>query len=130
MNKLRYLIMFCLVGSMSFSPFGIAGEDQNKNAVNKIAEIMYRLKHFPSPQGRSDLKAIINAPTSTENERIIAAAMMNMQHEVLPNDALLLKKISANNSSSKHERELAELLLNFNHRPTKQDKSQLKEMMK
>lgn len=130
MNVLRHFMMSGLVVSLFFSSWCVADDGHDKAAINKMAEIMYRLKHFPSPQGKAELKMIINASNSSENERIIATAMLNMEHQVAPNDILLLKKISNNKAATEYERELAEILINFSHRPTKQDKNKLKEMMK
>ena len=130
MNVLRHFIMSGFVVSLFFSSWCVADDGHDETAINKMAEIIYRLKHFPSPQGKSELQMIVNASNSTENERTIATAMINMEHQVAPNDILLLKKIVNNMASTQHERELAEILINFSHRPTKQDKNQLKEMMK
>jgi hypothetical protein len=130
MNVLRHFMMSGLVVSLFFSSWCVADDGHDKTAIYKMAKIMYRLKHFPSPQGKTELQMIIDAPSSTKNERTIATAMINMEHQVAPDDILLLKKISANKASTQYERELAEILINFSHRPTKQDKNQLKEMMK
>lgn len=130
MNIIRFLIIGVLTTSIVLCPWCvIAGEGHGKTAINQIAEIMYRLKHFPSPQGKSELRAIMDASNSTKNQRVIATALINMQHQVMPDDILLLKKLLKNSASSHQERELSEILLGFSHRPTKLDKDKLKAMM-
>lgn len=129
MNMIRISIISILSAALLFSGWSIAGEGKSRAAIFQMAEIMYRLKHYPSPQGKAELQAIIDTAATTGNERILANAMINLEHKVSSKDVPLLKKVIDNTASSQHERELASIILNLNHRPSNQDKSQLKAMM-
>ncbi len=129
MNMTRISIISILSFTFFFGGWSIAGEGRNKTVIFQMAEIMHRLKHYPSPQGKAELQTIINAAGTTSNERIIAGAMLSLEHQVSSKDVPLLKKVVNDNASSQHERELANIILNLDHRPTKQDKKQLKAMM-
>ena len=100
-----------------------------QNAVQKMAMIMHRLKHFPSPQSKDILKDIIENKTTTERERDLATAIMNLNHRALMDDKVKLKKIMENQSASADERDLANIIYNLDHRPTKNDKMRLEKMM-
>jgi hypothetical protein len=107
----------------------IADTSQDKSAIYQMAEIMHRLKHYPSPLGKEVLNKITQAPNTTENERTIATAMMNLQHRATASDIPKLKAVINNKKSTVYERKLAEIVLTLDHRPSKEDKTQLKAMM-
>lgn len=119
------LILFSLLSGVT----AVAGETHDKSAIYQMAEIMHRLKHYPSPMGKEALDKIRQAASTTENERTIATAMMNLHHKVADSDIPKLKVLIADKKSTTHERELASIVLNLNHRPTKEDKATLKAMM-
>lgn len=129
MSILRVFILgIALVGLFSIVPF-VTEAGQDKSAIYQMAEIMHRLKHYPSPLGKEVLNKIIQAPNTTENERTIATAMINLQHKAADSDIPKLKAIIENKNSAAHERELASIVMKLDHRPSKQDKAQLKAMM-
>jgi hypothetical protein len=130
MNTLRLLATGGLVASLFFGSLCFASEGSTKTVIYQMAEIMHRLKHFPSPQGKKELQAIIDASGTTANERIIAKAMMNLEHHPAPQDIPLLQKVLDDKASTNDEREIASIVLNLNHRPTPQDKNRLKGLMK
>lgn len=102
---------------------------KNKSAIYQMAEIMHRLKHFPSPTGLDVLRKITQSKDATKNERTIATAMMNLQHKVAPDDATKLKVVIESKMATADERALASIVLELDHRPTKEDKAKLKAMM-
>lgn len=104
-------------------------EKHEKSVTYQMAEIMHRLKHYPSPEGKDVLKKIIRTESTTETKRTIATAMLNLQHKVAPNDVSKLETIIADKSVTAHERELATIVLKLDHRPSSEDKAKLKAMM-
>jgi hypothetical protein len=130
MGILRFLITSGLAMSLFVSGWCFAGDGQNKTAIYQMAEIMHRLKHYPSPQGKKELQAIFDASTTTQNERVIAQAIINLEHHPIAQDIPLLQKVIDDKSSTEAERMLASIVLNLDHRPTRQDKDHLKELMK
>lgn len=104
-------------------------EQPSQSAMQKMAMIMHRLKHFPSPQGKDILKGIIDSKATTDRERDLATAILNLNHRASDEDKMKLKKIMDNKNASANERDLAGIIYNLDHRPTKADKSRLEEMM-
>lgn len=129
MSKFRILVLGILALGLLNSVTVFAGGNHEKSAIYQMAEIMHRLKHYPSPVGKEVLNKIKQAPGTTKNERILATAMINLEHHVADSDVDSLKGIIADKAASAHERELATIILNLDHRPTKQDKATLKAMM-
>jgi hypothetical protein len=127
MIKRMLLVMVLLaIGLVSAS---VSVADEMKAAIPQMAEIMHRLKHFPSPQGKATLQSIIDNSSTSANERTLASAMMNLQHHAVSSDIPKLKAVIADDAASQQERDLATIILNLNHRPTRQDKAKLKAMM-
>ncbi len=130
MSTLRIFVLgIVTLGLLSSVTTVFAGGDHEKSATYQMAEIMHRLKHYPSPAGKDVLNKIAQAANTTENERTIATAMMNLQHKVASGDVPKLEAVIANKQSTAHERELATIVLGLDHRPTGQDKAKLKAMM-
>lgn len=102
-----------------------ADKDQN---IMKMAEIMQRLKHFPSPAGKQTLQQIISSSATSKNQRILATAMLNLNHKAIDSDKPKLKSI-IDGSASANEKQLATIILNLDHRPSKADKQALSSMM-
>lgn len=124
----HFMIAMTLLGLFG-SVTAFADEVNTKSAIYQMAEIMHRLKHYPSPAGKEVLNKIVQSPTATKNERTLATAMINLEHTVDDSDVPKLKAIIGDASASDHEKQLANIILNLNHRPTKEDKAQLKAMM-
>ncbi|MCF6336329.1 MAG: hypothetical protein L3J84_00045 [Gammaproteobacteria bacterium] len=129
MPVLRVFILGIVALGLLSSVAVFAGSDHEKSATYQIAEIMHRLKHYPSPAGKEVLKKITQAASTTENERTIATAMLNLQHKVVSSDIPKLEAVIADKKATAHERELAGIVLSLDHRPTQQDKAKLKAMM-
>ncbi len=106
-----------------------ASTDQPSAALQQMATIMHRLKHFPSPQGKQELQTIIDDRASNDNERALAGAMMNLQHKASADDKAHLKRIMDDNSAAANERELAAIIYHLDHRPSSTDKQKLQAMM-
>ncbi len=119
------IVALGLLGSVAV----FAGSDHEKSATYQMAEIMHRLKHYPSPAGKEVLNKITQAAGTTENERTIATAMLNLQHKVVSSDIPKLEALIADKKATVHERELATVVLGLDHRPSKQDKAKLEMMM-
>ena len=118
-----FLLSGLLLGSAQ------ANTDQPSAAVQKMATIMHRLKHFPSPQGRQELQAIIDDGASSKNERTLARAMMNLQHRAMDADKPQLQKIMDDAGAPAGERELAAIIYHLDHRPSSADRHKLQAMM-
>lgn len=101
----------------------------SQSPIQQMAVIMYRLKHFPSPQSKETLQQIVASSSATEKEKVLATAILNLNHRALMDDKIKLKKIMDDESASTDERDLASIVYNLDHRPTKGDKKHLKEMM-
>ena len=112
------------LGSVNFS---IAAE--GASAMKEMAVIMHRLKHYPSPQGKETLQAIVDNKSTSKNERTLAKTMLNLEHKVISSDMAGLKSIAASKDASADEKAFANILLNFSHRPSGEDKQRLKSMM-
>lgn len=101
----------------------------NQSAIQQMAIIMHRLKHFPSPQSKETLQLIVTSSSTSEREKVLATAILNLNHRALLDDKIKLKKIMEDKNASADERDLASIVYNLDHRPTKGDKKRLKEMM-
>ena len=116
------------------NPLAVAGASESASSdqtpIQKMATIMYRLKHFPDPQSKEMLQQIADDPASSPREKDLANAMVRLNHRALVDDKIKLKKIMEDESASADERELASIIYNLDHRPTKGDKKRLEEMMK
>ncbi|VAW95069.1 hypothetical protein MNBD_GAMMA19-2250 [hydrothermal vent metagenome] len=126
---LRIFVLGIVALGLLSSVAVFAGSDDEKSATYQMAEIMHRLKHYPSPAGKEVLNKITQAANTTANERTIATAMVNLQHKVVSSDIPKLEAVIADKKATVHERELASIVLSLDHRPTKQDKTKLKAMM-
>jgi hypothetical protein len=100
-----------------------------KSAIQTMAMIMRRLKHFPSPQSKDILQDIIDNKATAARERELATAIFNINHRASVDDKIILKKIIENPKASADERDLATVIYNLDHRPTKSDISRLEQMM-
>lgn len=129
MSILRIFLVGILALGLFSSVTVFAGGNHGKSVTHQMAEIMHRLKHYPSPVGKEVLKKITQTDSATDNERTIATAMMNLQHKAASADIPKLKAVIADKKSTSQERELATIIMNLDHRPTTQDKAQLKMMM-
>jgi len=129
MSMNRFFVIFGLAISLLLSGWCFADGEHGKTPIYQMAEIMHRLKHYPSPQGKRELQAIISASSTPANERIIATAIMKLEHQPASDDIPLLEKVINDKSSSQNERDIASIILKLDHRPTAMDKNQLKAMM-
>ena len=118
------LSLSLFLGAVNFS---VAAE--GASAMKEMAVIMHRLKHYPSPQGKETLQAIVDNKSTTSNERTLAKTMLNLEHKVMSSDTAGLKSMVASNDASTDEKDFANILLNFSHRPSSEDKQRLKSMM-
>ncbi len=121
---LATLSLSLFLGAANFS---VAAE--GASAIKEMAVIMHRLKHYPSPQGKETLQAIVDNKSTNKNERALAKTMLNLEHKVISSDMAGLKSIATSKDASIDEKAFASILLNFSHRPTGEDKQRLKSMM-
>jgi hypothetical protein len=133
-NKVIKQLMLC-VAMLMFSGLAVSADDKGSGAkeqtpIYKMAVIMKRLKHFPSPQGKETLQQIITNPTANDQEKTLATAMFNINHRANMDDKVKLKKIMEDEQASADVRDLASIIYRLDHRPTKADKARLKEMLK
>lgn len=129
MNTIRFFVVSGLAVSLLLGSWCFAGEGHGKSAIFQMAEIMDRLKHYPSPQGKTELQAIISASSTTANERIIATAIMNLEHQPAAEDIPKLETLINDKTATQNERDIASIVLKLDHRPTAADKKLLKAMM-
>lgn len=125
--RLTILIIFSVI---FFWNTNSIAEEKGASAIQQMATIMHRLKHFPSPQGKETLRAIIANNTTTAHERTLAMAMLNLEHMAIPDDKPKLQAIIDSGDATADEKDLASIILNLNHRPTAADKKRLQAMMK
>ena len=126
-NRITFQITLLLCLFLGAATFSVAAE--GASAIKEMAVIMHRLKHYPSPQGKETLQAIVNNKSTNKNEAILAKAMLNLEHKVISSDIAGLKSIVASKDASADEKDFATILLNFSHRPSSEDKQRLKSMM-
>jgi len=127
MKTIRSLSVF-LVIMIGFAPLLVASESQH-DAIYKMAEIMLRLKHFPSPLGKETLQGIIDNKSTTKNQKKLATAMLNLQHRLVGADAPNMKALMGDKTATEDERDLAKMLYELDHRPTKENKQRLEKML-
>jgi hypothetical protein len=123
------LMLAGLVNSLPAETSTSAVAAANQSAIQQMAVIMNRLKHFPSPQSKETLQQIMVNPNTTVREKELATAIFNLNHRALLDDKIKLKKIMENEKASSDERDLASIIYNLDHRPTKGDKKRLQEMI-
>lgn len=126
--KLRLTALLVLCIALLWNTGSIAA-DKGATAMQQMATIMHRLKHFPSPQGKETLRAIIANNSTKANERTLAMAMLNLEHMAIAEDKPKLQAIIDSGDATNDEKTLASIILNLNHRPTADDKKALKTMM-
>ena len=121
--------IFLLMGMMDPLTAETGPAAAKPSAMQQMATIMHRLKHFPSPQSKDTLQHIIANPATGEREKDLATAILNLNHRALLDDKIKLKKIMEDDNASADERDLASIIYNLDHRPTKGDKKRLEKMM-
>jgi len=124
---INVLLVFVL--SLGCATSLLAASNSKDDAMNKMVEIMLRLKHFPSPAGKETLQAIINNKATTANQRSLATAMVNLQHKAVGADVEHMKALMVNKTATEDERDLAKILYELDHRPTKENKQRLQKMV-
>ena len=125
----RIVIQITLSLSLILSVTSLSIAAEGASAIKEMAVIMHRLKHYPSPQGKETLQAIVDNKSTNKNEATIAKAMLNLEHKVISSDIAGLKSVVASKDASADEKAFATILLNFSHRPSSEDKQRLKGMM-
>lgn len=125
----RTIIQITLLLSLVLCALGFSVAADGASAMKQMATIMHRLKHYPSPQGKETLQAIVNNKSTNKNEVTLAKAMLNLEHKVISSDIAGLKSITESSDATADEKALATILLNFSHRPSGADKKRLKSMM-
>lgn len=130
MTKKHLISIFMIFSLALLWNTNTVAADKGATAIQQMATIMHRLKHFPSPQGKETLRAIIANNSTTSNERTLAMAMLNLEHMAIPEDKPKLQAIIDSGDATANEKGLAQIILNLNHRPTANDKKLLDAMMK
>ncbi len=125
----RITILAALSLSLFLGAVNVSVAAEGASAIKEMAVIMHRLKHYPSPQGKETLQAIVDNKSTNKNERTLAKTMLNLEHKVISSDMAGLKSIATSKDASIDEKAFASILLNFSHRPTGEDKQRLKSMM-
>ncbi|HLP98276.1 MAG TPA: hypothetical protein VK149_07505 [Sideroxyarcus sp.] len=125
--KSKYLLVLLSMASLML---GSQSALAASAAVREMAGIMLHLSHYPSHDEKARLKSIAVDRSSTEQERVIAAAIANLEHRVAAGDADKLRKVTSDMSAPAEVRELAGIVLNVNHKPSAADKGKLEAMMK
>lgn len=120
-------LIFLLLSIILTWGISVSAADSN-SPIYQMAEIMHRLKHYPSPAGKDVLKKILSNRSTSENEKVIAMAILNLEHSVASSDKAGLNKILKSNSSQQ-EQDFASIILKLDHRPSAADKAKLKAMM-
>lgn len=125
----RITILVTLSLSLILGATNVSVAAKGATAIKEMAVIMHRLKHYPSPQGKETLQAIVDNKSTNKNERTLAKTMLNLEHKVISSDTAGLKSIAASKDASADEKAFASILLNFSHRPSSEDKQRLEGMM-
>ncbi|WP_455210710.1 hypothetical protein [Kaarinaea lacus] len=128
-NFVGVLMFFGLLSPLAAEKNPSTAKTGNQSAIQQMAVIMHRLKHFPSPQSKETLQHIITSSSASEREKDLATAILNLNHRALLDDKIKLKKIMEDEDASADERDLASIIYHLDHRPTKGDKKRLQEMM-
>jgi hypothetical protein len=121
--------LLCLVAMMGLM-LGAQSAPAASMAVQEMAGIMDHLAHYPSAAEKVKLQAIEDSKDSTEQERILAAAISDIKHHAAPQDKEKLNQVINDASAPAEVRDLASIVLNISHHPTAADKEKLEMMMK
>lgn len=122
MNKTINLALALLIATTLASPIALA----EKNATQKMAQIVSQLNHRPSAGDKEVLREI--GKKGTEAEKTIAKALMMMDHKVTAEDKEKLRMISKDRDVPESTRELANIVQNLNHQTSSKEKMILKDM--
>jgi len=128
-NYSRILTLLVVTFVIAWAPNTFA-DAMGGSAMQQMATIMHRLKHYPSPEGKETLQKIVDNKSTGENQRTLATAMINLEHHVSPADKPKLQAIINSTDATNDEKDLATIIMNLDHRPTSDDKKRLEAMMK
>ncbi|MBI5450803.1 MAG: hypothetical protein HY940_05545 [Gammaproteobacteria bacterium] len=120
---IRALLLICLL-AITHSALAAGG------AIREMAGILIGLEHYPSDAEKVTLKNIAASTDSTEQERVLAAAISNMNHNVANADRGKVRQIADDAGASGAVRDLAKIMLNISHKPSASDRSKLQDLMK
>jgi hypothetical protein len=95
------------------------------SAVAAIAAILLDLEHTCADRQCAELDAIIQAPSTTDEERAVARAVRRILHTPHPRDVPVLRALSRDWRVSSELRLLATMAGHFVHRATPAQREQL-----
>lgn len=122
MNKTLGAVLAVLLVLPLTAPVALA----EKNATQKMAQIVSQLNHRPSMGDKEVLREI--GKKGTEAEKTIAKALMMMDHNVTAEYKEKLSMISKDRDVPENTRELANIVQNINHKVSSKEKMILKDM--
>ena len=125
-TKILFLGMITLFIGTFFQSNVFAHADHDKDAIIiKMADIMINLEHFPTADEKKKLQSVLDAASSTDQEKIIANAIMHIQHTSTEEDQEKLQLIIDNTVATSTVNTLAKIVQSFSHGISKTDKRKL-----
>jgi hypothetical protein len=126
--KIMLMVLVFVTGLIG-GEIGIVVSAEKSAAMQQLATILHRLKHYPSPQGKAELKQILKNDSTGANEKTLASAILNLEHSAMVADIPKLKSVMADSKATPDEQTMAGIILNLDHRPSEEDKQKLSQMM-
>jgi cobalamin biosynthesis protein CobD/CbiB len=97
-------------------------------AIARLARILINFTHVPSLSQAETLQSILNDPSTTAPERVLADAVMNMEHIVSRDDRAALEALIRDAAVPAAVKTLATILTRVTHTPAEADKETLRQL--
>jgi hypothetical protein len=98
-------------------------------ATDTVAEMLLEFVHACTPRQCRVLRAIVESPTATEHERLLARALLRVEHMPHPTDRSQLQSLIADDRADRGERTVAGAILRLVHTASDADKTQLRRLL-
>ncbi len=112
------ILIFCIFLLNGFSIAGEGHQHFSGDPIKAMAEMVIKLKHFPSKSEKKQLKDIISH-SDNQNVKTIATALVNMRHSAKEEDKAKLKNIINSESASSDLKALAKVVHELNNHQLK-----------
>ena len=101
---------------------------QESAAVKAIAGILMNVNHFPNDADKKTLTTLAAQSSTTEQEKVLIAAMMGMQHSIAAADKPKVEAVMKDAKASAGVKQIATILNTFLHMASADEKAALKKL--
>lgn len=98
-------------------------------ATDTLAEILLGFVHACTPAQCRALNAILESPSATDYERLLARALLRVEHTPHPDDRPQLLELIQDDRATRGERTVARVILGLVHVASDADKAQLERLL-